>query len=344
MLDAQQAAVVKGRLLRGDRQHDIAADYRENAGRIAEIATGKRFADVKPIPSNMLPPPNEGARFVDPKAPIEVQIERLASLINNPPVNSRVVTFTPQLAEYVLQERNKSNRRLRTKNIRIFASDITNGRWLMTGDTIKFGKGGMLLDGQNRLSASVRSGLPIRTHVVFGIDDNVFVKLDSGRIRTGKDTIQCSGVENSTIVAPATRWLMIYDSNPLDRGRSVTNDDLLSYYRTSVDEERMDRCARRAREIGRPFPPGQMAAHLYMFEKKSRSVADTFYADLARRQRGGRKLVEKMTRLREQNMGRMNEVQVNALLILAWNCYRAGQPVTLTALKWNENMDYPTIR
>ena len=50
------AAVVKGMLARGDRQHDIAAWFGVNGGRIAEIATGRRFIWVK-MTTEHLPPP-----------------------------------------------------------------------------------------------------------------------------------------------------------------------------------------------------------------------------------------------------------------------------------------------
>lgn len=55
-LDIYDAAIVKGMLLRGDRQHDIAAWFGVNGGRIAEIATGVKFRDVIAIHSNALPP------------------------------------------------------------------------------------------------------------------------------------------------------------------------------------------------------------------------------------------------------------------------------------------------
>jgi hypothetical protein len=47
-LTAADAAIVKARLARGDRQSDIAADFRVNGGRISEINTGKKFAEVPP--------------------------------------------------------------------------------------------------------------------------------------------------------------------------------------------------------------------------------------------------------------------------------------------------------
>ena len=47
-LTPEQVSVIKARILRGDFQHRIAADYDLNQGRISEIAKGKRFADVRP--------------------------------------------------------------------------------------------------------------------------------------------------------------------------------------------------------------------------------------------------------------------------------------------------------
>jgi hypothetical protein len=55
-LDERDAAVVKGMLARGDRQHDIAAWFGVNGGRIAEIATGQKFSIVRAEVSENLPP------------------------------------------------------------------------------------------------------------------------------------------------------------------------------------------------------------------------------------------------------------------------------------------------
>lgn len=55
-LTETDAALVKGMLRRGDRQHDIAAWFGVNGGRIAEISTGVRFASATAAPDHMLPP------------------------------------------------------------------------------------------------------------------------------------------------------------------------------------------------------------------------------------------------------------------------------------------------
>ncbi|MEL7452201.1 MAG: hypothetical protein AAGJ50_02350 [Pseudomonadota bacterium] len=55
-LNSIDAAIVKGMLNRGDRQHDIAAWFGFNGGRIAEIASGKSFRSVVAT-NKQLPPP-----------------------------------------------------------------------------------------------------------------------------------------------------------------------------------------------------------------------------------------------------------------------------------------------
>lgn len=56
-MTASDAAVIKGMIARGDRQHDIAAWFGVNSGRIAEIATGAKFGSVECASANSLPPP-----------------------------------------------------------------------------------------------------------------------------------------------------------------------------------------------------------------------------------------------------------------------------------------------
>jgi hypothetical protein len=55
-LNSNDASIVKGMLARGDRQHDIAAWFGVNGGRIAEIATGAKFLGIRATPEADLPP------------------------------------------------------------------------------------------------------------------------------------------------------------------------------------------------------------------------------------------------------------------------------------------------
>ena len=55
-LTETDATFVKGMLARGDRQHDIAAWFGVNGGRVAEIASGAKFWWVDPADEALLPP------------------------------------------------------------------------------------------------------------------------------------------------------------------------------------------------------------------------------------------------------------------------------------------------
>lgn len=56
-LTEEDVALVKGMLRRGDRQHDIAAWFGVNGGRIGEIASGTAFGNTGEAPQSDLPPP-----------------------------------------------------------------------------------------------------------------------------------------------------------------------------------------------------------------------------------------------------------------------------------------------
>lgn len=53
-LTPQEVSIIKARIVRGDYQHRIAADFDLNQGRISEIATGKRFPKIQPAPKEAL--------------------------------------------------------------------------------------------------------------------------------------------------------------------------------------------------------------------------------------------------------------------------------------------------
>jgi hypothetical protein len=55
VLTAKDAAIVSGMQARGDRDHDIAAWFGVNQGRIAEVKDGK-FGSVAAAPAHSLPP------------------------------------------------------------------------------------------------------------------------------------------------------------------------------------------------------------------------------------------------------------------------------------------------
>lgn len=56
-LNEADARIIKGMIARGDRQHDIAAWFGVNGGRIGEVSSGENFSNVGVAQGCELPPP-----------------------------------------------------------------------------------------------------------------------------------------------------------------------------------------------------------------------------------------------------------------------------------------------
>lgn len=80
-LTSVDAAIVKGMLARGDRQHDIAAWFGVNGGRVADINTGRTFPEVKPVVDANLPPPGPYLAGKDAHAALRA-LEEIAETIH----------------------------------------------------------------------------------------------------------------------------------------------------------------------------------------------------------------------------------------------------------------------
>lgn len=343
MLDAAQAAVIKGMLARGDHQHDIAAHFGINGGRVAEIKANEKFSDVKAASVSSLPAIDKARRFIDPNAPLSKQIDVFKELINKSPENSRIITFTPELATWILENLNRTgNRKRKPERIQRYAKAMSQGDWVLTGETIIFAKTGALLDGQNRLSGCVRAGKKFRTHVVFGIEDDAFITMNSGKARTPGDLFFTAGIADSALVSGAVRWLMIYDKgNPLARS-SFSNQEMWDYYNTSIDSAEISACVAVAKKVNKIVPKAALAAHFYMFSHKHGRTAMKFMGDFIANQRGARKLITMLNKVKT-NQTRLSDTWINAILVQTWNAYRADELVTAKHFKWNDAKEYPVI-
>jgi hypothetical protein len=348
-LSSSDISSVKAMIMRGDKQQDIAAHFGVNAGRIAEIKAGQVGAHIQPADFAMIPPlvTQRSGRFIDPNASLEVQIAQLQAFLKNPPQDSRRLKFTPELAEWILQNLNAANRRRRPTDVRRYAGDMGAGRWLLTGDTIKFNRSGMLCDGQHRLTACVRAQANFESFVVFGVDDKAFAILDSGVTRKSGDTFEVAGIKNATTASAAARWMKILLSDkPTDRAKSYENAELLRFYNEEVDGDLFDECVRLAIlacKGKRCMAAGSFAALIYLFHQRDAKAAFTFVQEVDKVERSGRKLLEVVEKIAASNMGRVHDVLRNALTIITFNAVLNGRVVKVDQLRWNESKPFPTI-
>jgi hypothetical protein len=114
------------------------------------------------------------------------------------------IDVSPDLARTWLST-NSNNRNLRKKLVDQYARDISEGRWLDTGEAIKFSMSGQLLDGQHRLHAIAKGTQTVRLLVVTGLPDAAMVAIDSGAKRTAADAMRLLGHKNTNALTSIAR-------------------------------------------------------------------------------------------------------------------------------------------
>ena len=93
-----------------------------------------------------------------------------------------------------LEHHNPYNREMSESRSQNFAKKMAERKWLLTGEPLIKDKKGNYVDGQNRLRGVDISGVPLRTLVVTGVDQQVFHVVGGGNPkRTADDRLYCKG-------------------------------------------------------------------------------------------------------------------------------------------------------
>lgn len=124
--------------------------------------------------------------------------------------------ITPERASEMLEGNTANFRNVDQKRVRLYAAEMSKGEWQVTGDTIKINPEGVLLDGQHRLMAVVRSGIAIETAVAWNVRADA-LPIDRGKPRTVGQYCKHRGITHATNVAAAARWCLIHDKGGWDK-------------------------------------------------------------------------------------------------------------------------------
>lgn len=127
-------------------------------------------------------------------------------------------TITPKLAAEILGY-NESNRKMRPRKVEQYCRDMRNGRFATTHQGIGIYDNGLLADGQHRLMAIVKTGIPVKMLIVSGIpyEKDTILAIDSGSGRTVTDSSMISGEKVAAKDKAVCIWLANYDGSFQDR-------------------------------------------------------------------------------------------------------------------------------
>lgn len=104
-----------------------------------------------------------------------------------------VKTVTPEMAELWLTK-NKRNRRLNQRRVKMYAREIAKGRWYLHHQGVAFYDDGTLADGQHRLAAIVESGVSCDMVVSWGVPPESGIMIDGHQQRATHQSIRISGL------------------------------------------------------------------------------------------------------------------------------------------------------
>lgn len=258
------------------------------------------------------------------------------------------VSITPDAALELLAA-NTSNRPVIERAVEDYTREMTRGRWAYNGVPIVISKTGVILDGQHRLLACIRSGREFKTVIHTGIEDAAFTTIDRGRKRTAGDILAIQGYSHGNKTAAAVGWFLLATDETVTsrRNLTLTSEDILRYVeREPIIAEAAARW-RRCRIIAPSMAAGLYAA----FARKDRVLADDFMEQLETG--GGMVKGGNMHRLRSRlevaqtsndRTLKIHPEDACAMVIRTWNAERRGQFLSrIYGAKAREGGTYPKV-
>jgi hypothetical protein len=267
---------------------------------------------------------------------------------SQPTITSEIVTITPEIARSMLDQ-NSNNRNVKKASVEAYARAMEDGRWLLTGDAIRFDVDKKLLDGQHRLLACIRANTPFRTIVIYNLPKEAGLTIDTNIPRRAADVLTMAGHRSTTTLAAAARALLIARtqqtfSRASGYNRSfarVTNQEIVDV----IDKHPLLPAA--VARIHRERPSGcnhtLLAVLLYIGEtlidapETARSFVNVFATGVPSKPGcPAHALRERMLRSKTGNAQRVTLEASQRGLIHAWNLFVAGESVSTFRFPTND--------
>jgi hypothetical protein len=144
---------------------------------------------------------------------------------SRPPVDSKsnldpgtiryqIVTISPSRAASLLENRRPAARR-HAGAVRTYGAAMRDGRWILNGMPIIVSRQGILLDGLQRLLASVETNMPFETFLSEQVDDDACHTIDQQRRRSFASVLESRGVPHAHALQATLVKLIRYDEGTI---------------------------------------------------------------------------------------------------------------------------------
>lgn len=267
-------------------------------------------------------------------------------------MKAELLTITPELAAQLLTI-NTNNRHPNNRVVTFYANQMAAGQWKEnTGEAIKVSKSGVLLDGQQRLMAIVKSGVTIKMLIISDLEDSVFDVLDTGKPRKAGDVFYLASIKNGNMVAAIIRRYKLYKAGfagvgtPGGDKTHTSNALLLSEY--YIREEFWQYAANLANRLYDAFaqvmPASEIGLLYSIFYDISPEQAEQFMNQMCTGEQ-----IRNHTIIMLRNILIKDKLSIRsapasitrAWVIKAWNAFRSGHTPKLIRYSPGGDESYP---
>ncbi|MBK5990996.1 hypothetical protein JHN53_04960 [Streptomyces sp. MBT58] len=265
----------------------------------------------------------------------------------------RLVHVTPGMAE-ILLSRTVVNRRLDWGQVDFLADSIIRKEWQLTHQGIALDgplDTGFLLDGQHRLNAVIKAGVAVWIYVFEGLPRTAFPVLDTGKRRSGVDTLSSTGEKYLPVLYSTIRHVILFknmpDSSWSGNGARIANGRILAAY--NEDSGMYRDAVAIGREISKHVFASQtgMAVGYFVTTEAAPAVkAESWIDGLtsgANLEVGDPRLaLTKVPHMKKRGAKRRYTMREQvAIYIKAWNAWVQEEKVEKLNFKKTENMPMP---
>lgn len=243
--------------------------------------------------------------------------------------NIEIAEITPDLAREWLGF-NSHNRHLRQRVVHAYAADMASGNWQWNGESIKFSKSGVLLDGQHRLASIVESGVTISMLVIRELPDETQQTVDGGAKRKFSDVLALRGERSSVALASIIRRVALWESGARKAESPIYAPTNAQMLQTLEKYPWLRSTALQSVTVSRNsgLPASVVGLCWWLFSQLSSDDADFFFSRLSDQQglAKGDAVYELARSVRDakDRRGSRSITHLTAITIKAWNAFRDG--------------------
>jgi len=257
----------------------------------------------------------------------------------------KIETITPKDAAKYLKNRHPKQRKINKRWVNKLAKILEDpGSWDdENGEAIRLDVDGLLVDGQHRLEAIVKSGITAKILVVHGVSNRALFTIDAGKHRSHTDAFTMAGYKYPNAWACGLRLYIGYKNDAILHKEKYTNEYLIREAKKIPDFKLSVDSGTFHSKNFKLLPLSILVASHRIFYLKSQAQANAFMVMLCSGAGIGKnsailKLREKLIN-QEILPSSFSMNQKLGLTIMAWNYYRKN--ISVKNIEWNKNTKFP---